>query len=80
MKQAAFIGPEAVIDNRQTSGLDTGTPRDKKTRTQARKFSSRGRLRRVWNDKTKRMHEFYSDAEYKLFLAGGGDESSPAAG
>jgi hypothetical protein len=80
MKQAALTDAEAVIDNIQTSGLDTGTPRDKQKRTQARKFSSRGRLRRVWNDRTKRMHEFYSDAEYKLFLAGGEDESPPAAG
>lgn len=80
MKQAALISTEAVIDNMQTDGPNTGTGPSYRPRIRARTISSYGRIRRVWCDKTKRMYEFYSDAEYKLFLAGGGGESPPAAG
>ena len=80
MKQATLTSTEAVMDNMQTDGPSTGTGPGYKPRIRARNISSFGRIRRVWCDKTKRMYEFYSDAEYKLFLARGGDESPPAAG
>lgn len=79
MKQAPLTDTEAVIENMQTDGPNTGTGSAYKPRIRARKISSYGYVRRVWSDKTKRLHEFYSDAEYKSFLAGGGDESRPAA-
>lgn len=60
---------EKRIDDCQSKGLGTGSGANYMPWIDAHAFSSQGRTRRVWSDKTGRVHHLFSNVEYDIFVA-----------
>lgn len=60
---------EKKIAEWQAQGCGEGNGSSYKPWLEITDFSSRGRSRRVWGLKTRRIHHLFSDVEYDIFLA-----------
>lgn len=64
-----YAWTEKRIAEWQTQGCGEGHGQNYKPWLEVTDFSSRGRSRRIWGLKTKRIHHLFSDVEYHIFVA-----------
>lgn len=65
---AKHVWTEQKIAERLKKGYGEGTGATYKPWLEITDFSSQGRSRRVWSNKTGRTHHFFSDVEFDIFL------------